>query len=139
MSHAARAEDSTIDWQRWQTTIMLGVAKAPDLAALTACEGHTGLVHIHDGARPLVTAEAIRKVRDKAKEMGGAILAGRAADTVKIAKEHTTSPIATVLGIVSLVADRLQVAVGSSVILTVTATAAEVPMAACGRTLHQIR
>lgn len=61
------------------------------LAALTACEGHTGLVHIHDGARPLVTAEAIRKVRDKAKEMGGAILAGRAADTVKIAKEHTTS------------------------------------------------
>lgn len=61
------------------------------LAALTACEGHTGLVHIHDGARPLVTAEAIRKVREKAHEMGGAILAGRAADTVKIAKEHTAS------------------------------------------------
>jgi len=61
------------------------------LAALTACEGHTGLVHIHDGARPLVTAEAIRKVREKAREMGGAILAGRAADTVKIAKEHSTS------------------------------------------------
>jgi len=61
------------------------------LAALTACEGHTGLVHIHDGARPLVTAEAIRKVREKAHEMGGAILAGRAADTVKIAKEHSAS------------------------------------------------
>lgn len=61
------------------------------LAALTACEGHAGLVHIHDGARPLVTAEAIRKVREKAREMGGAILAGRAADTVKIAKEHTAS------------------------------------------------
>ena len=61
------------------------------LAALTACEGHAGLVHIHDGARPLVTSEAIRKVREKAREMGGAILAGRAADTVKIAKEHSTS------------------------------------------------
>lgn len=61
------------------------------LAALTACEGHPGLVHIHDGARPLVTAEAIHKVRAKAHEMGGAILAGRAADTVKIAKEHSHS------------------------------------------------
>lgn len=61
------------------------------LAALTACEDHTGLVHIHDGARPLVTTDAIRKVREKAREMGGAILAGRAADTVKIAKEHSTS------------------------------------------------
>lgn len=61
------------------------------LAALASCEGHAGLVHIHDGARPLVSAEAIRKVREKAREMGGAILAGRAADTVKIAKEHSTS------------------------------------------------
>ncbi len=61
------------------------------LAALAACEAHAGLVHIHDGARPLVTSEAIRKVREKAREMGGAILAGRAADTVKIAKEHSTS------------------------------------------------
>jgi len=61
------------------------------LAALNTCEGHTGLVHIHDGARPLVSPEAIRKVREKAHEMGGAILAGRAADTVKIAKEHSAS------------------------------------------------
>ncbi|MEY3584868.1 MAG: hypothetical protein RJA48_1951, partial [Verrucomicrobiota bacterium] len=52
------------------------------LAALSACEGHTGLVHIHDGARPLVSPEAIRKVRAKAFETGAAILAGRAADTV---------------------------------------------------------
>ena len=61
------------------------------LAALNACEGHTGLVHIHDGARPLVSPEAIRKVREKAKETGAAILAGRAADTVKIAKVDSTS------------------------------------------------
>ncbi len=65
--------------------------QASVLAALTACEGHAGLVHIHDGARPLVTAEAIGKVREKARETGGAILAGRAADTVKIAKEHSAS------------------------------------------------
>ena len=61
------------------------------LAALNACEGHTGLVHSHDGARPLVSPEAIRKVRDKAKETGAAILAGRAADTVKIAKVDSAS------------------------------------------------
>ena len=61
------------------------------LAALNACEGHAGLVHIHDGARPLVSPEAIRKVREKAKETGAAILAGRAADTVKIAKVDSTS------------------------------------------------
>jgi 2-C-methyl-D-erythritol 4-phosphate cytidylyltransferase len=61
------------------------------LAALNACEGHTGLVHIHDGARPLVSPEAIRKVREKAKETGAAILAGRAADTVKIAKVGSAS------------------------------------------------
>ena len=55
-------------------------------AALRTCEGHAGLVHIHDGARPLVTPEAIRKVRAKAGETGAAILAGRSADTVKIAR-----------------------------------------------------
>jgi 2-C-methyl-D-erythritol 4-phosphate cytidylyltransferase len=61
------------------------------LAALQSCEGHLGLVHIHDGARPLVSAEAIHKVRTRALETGAAILAGRAADTVKIAKAHSTS------------------------------------------------
>ena len=61
------------------------------LAALEACAGHPGLVHIHDGARPLVSPEAIRKVRDKARETGAAILAGRAADTVKIAKPDSPS------------------------------------------------
>ena len=61
------------------------------LAALNTCEGHAGLVHIHDGARPLVSPEAIRKVREKAKETGAAILAGRAADTVKIAKVGSAS------------------------------------------------
>ncbi len=61
------------------------------LAALNACEGHPGFVHIHDGARPLVSPEAIRKVREKAKETGAAILAGRAADTVKIAKADSAS------------------------------------------------
>ena len=56
------------------------------LAALEACAEHRGLVHIHDAARPLVTAEAIRCVRAKADEVGAAILASRSADTVKIAR-----------------------------------------------------
>ena len=62
--------------------------QASVLAALEACEGHTGWVHIHDAARPLVTPEAIQKVRQKAVETGAAILAGKAADTIKIAKAH---------------------------------------------------
>jgi 2-C-methyl-D-erythritol 4-phosphate cytidylyltransferase len=61
------------------------------LAALQTCEGHAGLVHIHDGARPLVSSEAINKVRAKAAETGAAILAGRASDTVKIAKADSSS------------------------------------------------
>lgn len=60
-------------------------------AALRTCAGHSGLVHIHDGARPLVSPEAICKVREKARETGAAILAGRAADTVKIAKADSAS------------------------------------------------
>lgn len=56
------------------------------LAALETCADHRGLVHIHDAARPLVTADAIRRVRAKANEVGAAILASRAADTVKIAR-----------------------------------------------------
>lgn len=54
-------------------------------SALQKCCDHSGLVHIHDAARPLVTPEAILRVRAKAAEMGAAILAGRSADTVKIA------------------------------------------------------
>ncbi|NBV38252.1 MAG: hypothetical protein EBS00_01585 [Verrucomicrobia bacterium] len=49
------------------------------------CQQHQGMVHIHDAARPLVTPDAILRVRTKALETGAAILAGRAADTVKIA------------------------------------------------------
>jgi 2-C-methyl-D-erythritol 4-phosphate cytidylyltransferase len=58
------------------------------LAALEQCDGHQGLVHIHDSARPLVTIEAIKKVRQKALETGAAILAGKAADTIKISKSQ---------------------------------------------------
>jgi len=61
------------------------------LAALEQCDGHTGLVHIHDAARPLVTPEAIKKVRQKALETGAAILAGKASDTIKISKSQHQS------------------------------------------------
>lgn len=56
------------------------------LAALEAAGADDVLVHIHDGARPLVTPRAIRLVRQRAAETGAAILASRSADTVKIAR-----------------------------------------------------
>jgi 2-C-methyl-D-erythritol 4-phosphate cytidylyltransferase len=65
------------------------------LAALSVCESHGGLVHIHDAARPLVTETAIRKVRARAADTGAAILAGRAADTVKIAKADSSAVAAS--------------------------------------------
>lgn len=56
------------------------------LAALEAAGDGDPLVHIHDGARPLITPAAIRLARDKAEETGAAILASRSADTVKLAR-----------------------------------------------------
>lgn len=56
------------------------------LAALEVAGEADALVHIHDGARPLVTPRAIRLVRAKALETGAAILASRSPDTVKIAR-----------------------------------------------------
>jgi len=60
-------------------------------AALENCAEHSGIVHIHDAARPLVTSEAIQLVRAKALETGGAILAGRSSDTVKISHKGNAS------------------------------------------------
>ncbi|MGA0133510.1 MAG: 2-C-methyl-D-erythritol 4-phosphate cytidylyltransferase [Opitutales bacterium] len=65
------------------------------LAALSTCETHTGFVHIHDAARPLVTPAAIEKVRDRALETGAAILAGRSSDTVKIARADSSAVAAS--------------------------------------------
>lgn len=60
-------------------------------AALETCTEHTGMVHIHDAARPLVTPAAIQLVRAKAFETGAAILAGRSADTVKISQQGSAA------------------------------------------------
>ncbi|MFN7340136.1 MAG: 2-C-methyl-D-erythritol 4-phosphate cytidylyltransferase [Opitutia bacterium] len=61
------------------------------LAALEAAGTGNPLVHIHDGARPLITPDAIRLVRARALESGAAILASRSADTVKLARPGTTT------------------------------------------------
>lgn len=61
------------------------------LAALEAAGSGNPLVHIHDGARPLITAEAIRRVRAKAAETGAAILASRSPDTVKLERPGTST------------------------------------------------
>lgn len=65
---------------------ILGGAERQDsvLAALEACEGD-GLVALHDAARPLILPSSIRKVLQQAQLTGGAILASRAHDTIKLA------------------------------------------------------
>ena len=80
---------ATFNFPNWKVEYVLGgdSRQASVLAALETCAGHQGLVHIHDGARPLITPAAINLVRAQASKSGAAILAGRSADTVKIAQK----------------------------------------------------
>ena len=78
---------ATFHFPNWKVDYVLGGDSRQEsvLAALETCADHQGLVHIHDGARPLITPTAINIVRTQAAKSGAAILAGRAADTIKIA------------------------------------------------------
>lgn len=53
------------------------------LKACTACE----YVIIHDGARPFITKDVITNCLQKAKQFGGAIVAVKTIDTIKIVDE----------------------------------------------------
>lgn len=80
---------ATFNFPNWKVEYVLGGQSRQEsvLAALEACADHQGLVHIHDGARPLITPAAINLVRAQALKSGAAILAGRSADTIKIAQK----------------------------------------------------
>ena len=77
------------NFPNWKVEYILGGQSRQEsvLAALETCANHPGLVHIHDGARPLITPASINLVRAQALKSGAAILAGRAADTIKIAQK----------------------------------------------------
>ncbi|MHC4660479.1 MAG: 2-C-methyl-D-erythritol 4-phosphate cytidylyltransferase [Planctomycetota bacterium] len=57
-------------------------------AGIEALASNTEYILLHDGVRPLVTVSEIEAVIGKAIETGGAILAERARDTVKMADEN---------------------------------------------------
>ena len=80
---------ATFNFPNWKVEYVLGGQSRQEsvLAALESCADHPGLVHIHDGARPLITPAAINLVRAQALKSGAAILAGRSADTIKIAQK----------------------------------------------------
>lgn len=89
-----RREDT--DWVREQaqrcgiplTAVVPGGATRQESvkAGLAACEA-LPLIAIHDGARPLVTADVISRVAAAARQSGAAAAAVRAVDTVKYADE----------------------------------------------------
>lgn len=81
------------NFPNWKVEYILGGQSRQEsvLAALESCAEHQGLVHIHDGARPLITPAAINLVRTQALKSGAAILAGRAADTIKIAQKSSNA------------------------------------------------
>jgi len=64
------------------------------LNGLEACPADTGLVFIHDAARPLVTPENLRALADAADAAGGAVLAHRVKDTIKRAVFRATGDAA---------------------------------------------
>lgn len=84
---------AAFSFPNWKVDFVLGGESRQDsvLVALEHCQEHEGLVHIHDGARPLITLAAIQSVRNQAFKTGAAILAGRSADTVKIAHKSGNS------------------------------------------------
>ena len=53
--------------------------------ALAALPLDSGLVAVHDAARPLATAALLKKVADRARISGGAIAAGKVVDSLKLA------------------------------------------------------
>jgi 2-C-methyl-D-erythritol 4-phosphate cytidylyltransferase len=61
------------------------------LNGLEACPPHTGLVFIHDTARPLLTAASVRTLAARATETGAAVLAHRVKDTIKRIPENATA------------------------------------------------
>ncbi|HEB12078.1 MAG TPA: 2-C-methyl-D-erythritol 4-phosphate cytidylyltransferase [Actinobacteria bacterium] len=56
-------------------------------AGLSICPKNTGLVWVHDGARPLVKSAQIEDMLTKLKGHDGVVLATRAVDTVKLVAE----------------------------------------------------
>lgn len=62
------------------------------LAGLRELPAGTDLVFIHDGARPLITAEAIQRLEEAAARTGCAALASRVTDTIKEAAPGPPAP-----------------------------------------------
>ena len=56
--------------------------------ALDALELSSGLVAIHDAARPLASGKLLEKVAARARETGGAVAAGKVADSLKLADDN---------------------------------------------------
>ncbi len=67
-------------------TVVAGGARRQDSVAngFAALEGRADLIVIHDAARPLVTADLIRRTIDAAAESGAAVAALPSNDTVKL-------------------------------------------------------
>jgi len=80
-----------------------GIAKLADVVAggaerhlsvwngIRSCQSGVDLIAVHDGARPLVTADAIRRCLDTARQTEAAALAHSVTDTLKRTEPH--SPI----------------------------------------------
>jgi 2-C-methyl-D-erythritol 4-phosphate cytidylyltransferase len=78
--------------------VVSGGARRQDsvFAALRALSTRSGIVVVHDGARPFLTPEVLGRVIEQAREHGGAIAAVPVKDTIKLASEtgavHKTIP-----------------------------------------------
>ena len=72
------------DFGKLKTVVAGGNTRAASVwNGLNATSPNTGIVAVHDGARPLVTPEEITRTIEKARETGAAILVAPVTDTIK--------------------------------------------------------
>ncbi len=89
-SAANRAEiaDLCTGIQKLRALVLGGRERQDSVANGLAALANVEIVAIHDGARPLITSEAIARGVDLARECGAAIAGGPVADTIKLVDEE---------------------------------------------------
>lgn len=89
--HQFKELAATYHFQKVTRVVIGGAERQHSVYEGLKAVGHTGLVLIHDGARPFVEIENIHELVMKTEETGAAVLAVPLKDTVKKAKDGIVS------------------------------------------------
>lgn len=88
-----KVQQNIVDKYKFEkvTNIVAGGKERQDSVynGLQVVEDNTDFVIIHDGARPFIKKETIKRCLDKARQMGASIVAVPVKDTIKICNKQT--------------------------------------------------